>query len=359
MPGFGFGKGQFGQTQDFPIIPIATRGPDCKGSTRQVSWPDNHTMLRKEKDNMSARVPGKMNLVTIFYRDDMSMMRLQARSLDRHVNPDQIDRILLIYNDDPESFDQVAWQELKDLYGSHSAGIHLVDQRSFDIPPGTGISGWSLQQVLKLQSFKFCTSEEIVILDSKNHFIRPVDRNTFFSKDGRPKNFFSLKFGQQKSWLRSSLAYFGNDPSISELEVPPTITPYAILSSTLADMCQEIERREESVFRLFSRPDFGGTEFYLILSFLLSKNAQKDFSFFDAGETPATVFATWPTSPEDMDRVLRRAEAKETSSFGLHSRRNRRLTAGEWARIQEIWRSAGIYDETASRFYESRILEPT
>src|SRR5690606_36364468 len=179
--------------------------------------------------------------------------------------------------------------------------------------------------------------------------------DTFFSEGGLPKHYFPKKFGQQRKWLRFSLSYFNNDASLSKTEVPPTITPYAIKSRVLAEICEAIELRAGSVYNLFADPSFAGTEFYLIFSFLLSRNESRDFSFFDVGTMPATIFATWPESSEDFDKVLRWGEKGRVNTFGLHYRRNRLLTLAEWRRVQRIWREAEISDDEANDFYEERI----
>ncbi|WP_416463619.1 DUF6492 family protein [Sphingomonas sp. VDB2] len=298
----------------------------------------------------------KISIVTVFYGGDAALMRLQARSLAKNFDHDSIEQIVLIFNDSRKILSEEMKMGLLKLYDS------LAGKVEFFFPSDLGLSdvslpGWKKQQVIKILSHRKCKSNKVLMLDAKNHFLIPTNASQYFTEEGTPRNFFSKKYGQQLIWAAASLKYFGNDPSLSQEEIPPTVTPYAVYRQTLHDLTREIEKRDSSVEALFAKPDFSGTEFYLIFSFLLWSASDGIREIFAEGEVPATIYSTWPATPEDVDKVLVRAESNKTHAFGLHSRRNRLLTKVEWDRIVSIWKAADIYDVECADYLFNNIVD--
>ncbi len=120
--------------------------------------------------------------VTVAHADDSWLLRLQARSMCLHLAPSLVSEIVVVENF--EAGRPSAWREcLLIEYG------HLANQVRFvpsgilgPMPPG---AGWWTQQALKLLVCRTIASARYVVLDAKNHFVRPLQRSFLEGTNGR------------------------------------------------------------------------------------------------------------------------------------------------------------------------------
>lgn len=290
----------------------------------------------------------------------------------RFLAPDRIGRIHVIVNDIDEAACRKGVEALRGVYGPLSdrleivppdalfalrpeaLGPHGVRQR-FRLwltrnrrlyPLGVlggwrGNRGWSVQQALKLTVARFCRADNILILDAKNHFVRPVTTATFVAASGRPR-FTEVETAsdKQKLWIAGSFRLLGAEPPGKDQPKPPTVTPFCVPRQLLAECIDELEMRVGPAEAFFAQARGDTSEFMLIFAHGVKHHG----SWSAIGEPglprAATIFRR---STDDMiDAVLDDLENGRCDIFSIHNSQLPKLGAEQKARIIRIWQSLGL-----------------
>lgn len=298
-----------------------------------------------------------LDLATVFYAGDALLMQLQARSIARFMDPDSIGSIKLVENDAVGAISQQDRDKIALQYGALRDKVEFIPREDLGYVP-TDMRGWRTQQALKLAVGQKCEQDFLVLLDCKNHLIRPADYNTFVTPDGLARQYFSRKYDpQQAAWLEQSWAYFGMDRCYDDENLPSTITPYPIQTRILRDLTDEIAKRDGSIFELMNRESFGGTEFYLLLAYVQWRfDGKIDLIYKNDMPRPATMFASWPSEHSDIQRTIAQATRRETDFFALHPNRKTMLTQEEWNDILALWNACDLTIPEVVSFYEERLV---
>lgn len=187
-----------------------------------------------------------------------------------------------------------------------------------------GNNGYRMQQALKLASARCANSESIVLLDTKNVFLRDLSRKDFFTDEGLGRvPFASPTSSFHRNWLRESLAALDVGREVDDIEYTTTFaTPYPVSRQILFELLDELEDRFGSVQALFAskrRP----SEFMLINAWCL-KHYKSPKAWFEKVD-PSNV-GIWPDfAPDKIEAELRRLSEAEPLSLGLHNRAVSRL----------------------------------
>lgn len=105
-----------------------------------------------------------MDLCTVVFRDELNILKTQARSIARWL--DDIDNIIVVVNDDVEIAEQIDpqdWQQYADR-------VQIVHRNHFG--NRWCDNGWVSQQALKIAAADQSTSEWCLVLDAKTIFVR-------------------------------------------------------------------------------------------------------------------------------------------------------------------------------------------
>jgi hypothetical protein len=314
---------------------------------------------------------GALDLVTVVYRAELPLLRLQARSVARFLDPERIGRILVVVNDRFERACRRGVEALRPEYGAFADRLEvLTPDALFALRPaalgprGTrqrlwslgvrhgllypfglkggwrGNRGWRIQQALKLAIGRYGEGGFVLILDAKNHFIAPVSRSSFVSPAGRARSYEVVAGRTHWSWVGPSCALLGVEPPARETPVPPTVTPVVLPRAVLRAAVDAVEARVGPVEGFFMHGRKRQTEFMLIFAHVLSCHGTWG-AVFDPGLRPAaTIFGR--AGPEEVAAVLDRAEAGGAEVFSVHSGQRGRLPAAVRARIEALWARLGL-----------------
>ena len=289
----------------------------------------------------------QFDTVTITYKGELPLLDLQARSF-RLVDPAIVGTIFIAVNDKAfaECEDHIE-KVTRPLFGPLSGKVRVVS--ASEAGARTRIGGWFMQQALKLVLSRFCTSPYMLILDSKIHFVRPIDATTFVMPDGRPKVSVKPRVGQsrQREWLVDSLAYFNHDPSLCELPAPPSNPPYCVWTADVRELVDVLEERGgKTVFDVFAERKSKITEFLLIYSYQLKKYHNYESRMAPGSRPHYCFFRTSPTGAR-RGEFLASVERGESPTFGVHRDRFCQLTPVERRRVAAVWADAGLFQSLA------------
>jgi hypothetical protein len=120
-----------------------------------------------------------ISLVTTVFLEELSMLKLQAISVDRFLDPLIVDDILVIGTDPDIRHRNRFDAEIRPLYGRLSKQVIYRDYD--EIFPGVEfVDGWHRQQLAKLYSSNMTDGRFLYILDAKQWFTRPVVETDLF-----------------------------------------------------------------------------------------------------------------------------------------------------------------------------------
>jgi hypothetical protein len=264
------------------------------------------------------------SFITVVYGRELSLLRLQARSLARFAPPSLVHEILVIVNDAREDFVAGQIEEMRDEYGPHAAKVRVVlpeevfrpmalsrlgAMRILNVPRRwirhaggwRGHPGWLVQQALKLAVGRVVGSEATILLDAKNIFLMELREDDFFDSDGRGRTGFILADGRNKAkWFPPSAAAVGL--SLPPGSLPPSthfLTPFPVATAVLLQTLADIEKQGRTVAEVMLVPRVHPTEFFLISASVILHSGAVESEFAERSEAYIGLAAKSDTARVD------------------------------------------------------------
>lgn len=285
----------------------------------------------------------------------MGLAALLARTIESFVAEDLVDQIYLMNNYADETAGREAYEKhIAPVFKRFSEHLKYVAARDLGVSPEK--DGYSAQQALKLEIARSVGTPYYLVLDSKNHFTRPVSWEDFFATDGRAKTHTARHSGYLQTCFQHSLNYFGLKPDPEDTQVLPTITPYMMHRDTVRDMLAAIYTQDNLSVAELIRANNKRTEFLLYCAYLKKTNQiEKYYSF--APRPFVTLFTRFPEEEEAIDRHLAQLEQPLVFAFGLHANRFAKLSEKHIGVISDFWARRGIFEtpEDGRAFIRDRV----
>lgn len=264
----------------------------------------------------------------------MRLSVLQALSIDRLFDLSGLDEYVIVLN----GADNAA---LKREMLNHLEGRISQTLRSKmrfiapkDLPRGGDGSGWHGQQAIKLGLADAVATDTYLLLDAKNHFVRPASITDFFH-EGKPATVFSETQPNWETYVRASLEALDVYSEDQAARMMPTTTPYLMLTDEVRELIDKLERKYDKPLLQAMRSTVWGTEFFLYYAHLVSTG--KPIPYTHAPAITHTLFTTWPQDPAVVMSIIEGTSAKNVPMFGLHRNRLPQLTEDQRTAISEMW----------------------
>lgn len=310
---------------------------------------------------------GGIAFVTVTFRDELELLRLQARSMAAFLPDALVAEILVIVNDRDEAGVGAAVEAMRPDYGVHAGKLRVVgatDLFRWDAGPGgaasllrriqalhprlafrspglawRGHGGWKIQQACKLLAFRAVRAEWTVLLDSKIHFLAPVARSEFVTPDGRGRIICSDRERANQAWLASSFRRMGLEPSAAGPRVVNGIMPFPVRTRLLREVTETVEADVGPLQVYFAVHRKDETEVMLINAYCCARRGGLEAEFDTTRPLPPVIMRSTPA--EVVEASVRRVEAGETT-LALHRAAVARLSEDQRARLAALWRRAGL-----------------
>ncbi|MFE7845365.1 DUF6492 family protein [Microbacterium sp. NPDC057407] len=278
-----------------------------------------------------------LTFVTITYRAEDTLLLLQARSLALFARPEDVASVIVVDNGTP-ALSTRAQRRLRDAYGPLAARVRII--RRSDLGGDVASSGWMSQQVIKLTVNRVVPTPTYVLLDAKNHLIRPVGVGDFLSDDGRARTgFHSYRSHPLLPRLERVLTYLQLDPSAAD-HFPPTSTPFVMHRDVAAALIDDVETSSGRPFAdEFVSADL--TEFPLYSAWLLRRDGGWDRTYVDAAIQAPTVWGG-AASRAGVTAAVEEAERWDAPAFGVHRRALHRLDDDGAALLADFLAERGL-----------------
>jgi Family of unknown function (DUF6492) len=292
----------------------------------------------------SSTISGEgMTFVTVVFGAELQLLHLQARSLARFLDPAAVKAIIVIDN----GWRPLTKRQRSRLLASYSAlatRVSFVRSAEFlDHAPAT--TGWRSQQIAKLMVSADITTPWYVILDAKNHLIRPANRADFLNNDGRAHaGTHPYQKHPLTPHLETTLTYLGASPEqIDEAlgAFPPTTPPFVMNSQVVRSMIADIEETSGYPFaEEFERK--GLLEFFLYSAWL-SRRGPGFEATYDGTSIPSPT--VWPKVKDasGVDAIVAEADTVDSAFFAIHRTALARGNAPLRDRINDFWVRRGLF----------------
>ena len=128
----------------------------------------------------------KVDFLTVAYIVDLELLKLQARSIAQFVDPELINQIVVVINDNTVGFAEQV-HSIRPLYGAFANCVRFVDYT--EIVNKTDLESndeyytkrdWVSAQVARLLAARIIKSNWYINLDCENIFTASVNHTTFF-----------------------------------------------------------------------------------------------------------------------------------------------------------------------------------
>ncbi|MBL8552582.1 MAG: hypothetical protein JNJ73_21525 [Hyphomonadaceae bacterium] len=268
----------------------------------------------------------------------MHALELQARSLRRYCSPELFSTILVVDNSarvTPASHRE----RLLEAYGALAPKVQFVDRSSL----GTlrGVDGWWRQQVLKIKVAEIVQTERYIVLDAKNHLVRPLTRECFQTHDGRMKmGVHSYSGHSLRRHLERALDYFGmaKEPSLERFSA--TTPPFAFDTATVRELIAWVSKREGTPYErvVVAR---GLTEFFLYGAFVRSQG-RFDQLYCEDESASAAIWRGRATA-EACAEAIAVSHATQTPWFSIQRDAVPKLGRSARDLVAEFWTDRGLF----------------
>lgn len=305
------------------------------------------TYREQYKTNMNR----KTDFVTLCFENEieMDLMKLQAMSF-AFVPSDLVHEIIICWNDIgpfPSNFSIIEYYP-KILRPK----VKCISRN--DIFDTEQKSDWRNQQICKLVVAKQIKAPHYIILDAKNHFIKPITEKHFYNEEGKPKLYLGNP-GKMISYFDYCLQYFNIEKQNLQIASPYSVedpncqfcttTPFIFKTDIVLEMMSHMESVENLKFPDLFLLHKEGTEFYFYISYLIWKEYIQGYHI--QKKMHVTLWPDLEKEWNQLDYIENSIEEEDCQIFGLH---RKAIVKMEKEQIQDLLK---FY----TKFYSKKMLK--
>lgn len=283
-----------------------------------------------------------INLVTVVFKQELTYLKTQAKSIELYTNSPDINSIIVVVNDSIDVLESIdtAW------YGINSHKVKLIHYSELiaksELLLWSTQDGWETQQICKLLAASTSTVDWNMIIDAKTFFVCPLiltniinPDNKAFSNPTRISHYFvnERDFIQQYFNIQFNNNYIG-----------PGGVPFLIHTSTVNSMINYIKLRENtSLTEFFFKNPM--TEFLLYSGYVLHLNTDYTTLYQTRYVNAYKLhhIADWQYA--EFDSILQSiAMASNTLTISLHRRAYPELSNEQKIKWCELLYNKGLID---------------
>ena len=284
-----------------------------------------------------------LTYVVVVFEAEIELLRLQARSMDDHLAPDEVHEVIVIDNT-VSGLSARRRRALLRQFGRLRSRTRVVTPRDLGLAPS--MTGWTGQQILKLVVAAEVATRWYVVLDAKNHFIAPTSRRTFVGDDGRAHlGRHSFEAHPLRAGVERTMRFAGIDPERHLGHFPVTRTPFVMSTRDVRDLTDWLGAQDGgTVPENFVR--HGLVEFPLYSSWMTAAGRMTQTHDEEAIACPTI----WPgrRSRRDVEAVLSAASQPDIKVVAVHRTALARMSLRSAAEVVGFWREHGVVGSTVA-----------
>jgi hypothetical protein len=270
-----------------------------------------------------------VDIVTVVFRDELQILRVQAESIKRYCDPSTVANIIVVVNDTED----VDLAIDKNWWGSFSSCVNIINRSS--LGNTWQDNGWVTQQVLKITGSATSSSRWSVVLDAKTILLKDIT-DGLFDSTGRVRS-GSLKIYEV---FHHSRDIVNNLLGISlDYQIGPGGVPFVFCNSIIRDMIQYIEQQTDCDFSDWFQQQGRLTEFILYTGFVVHSGQTALYNLSDSALRPVNICHSetgiWDIKIDQM-------KTTDPSTVSVHRNAWNKLTATQQQQYRDILISKDI-----------------
>lgn len=207
------------------------------------------------------------DIITVVFREELDVLKLQAQSIELYCQSLDIGRIIVVVNDPDMDIIEVDF----DWYGKFKDRVQVVQRSAWTI--NYIPNGWVTQQALKLIASTLGDSQYSMIVDAKTLFVRPILIEDIFDSDQK------LKLGQLNVYPVFEPSQHITEKLFDvkiEQQLGPGGVPFVVDNSQVQYMINWIESTTGQNFLSWFQEQGMLTEFILYSGWIVRVNGSLD-----------------------------------------------------------------------------------
>jgi hypothetical protein len=265
----------------------------------------------KTEDSLQAQavICKKLTFITVLFDNPLELRLLQLQAISFIlVDPQIIDKILVVFEgDNSQLLTERLTSDLIRSYPKHireRVSILLASDLVSKNAKHSKNHGWWNQQALKLLAASRAKTPYSIVLDAKNHFVKPITYDCFFSEN-KPIYFLERHAEPMLKFWHNCIDFFDiSDPFPDSDFKIQTVTPYIFYTPSVASLISYIGKKAGSdVYTAFSTLS-SITEFFSYFCYLHSKSCRQE-------EGTMNESIPYNISPSPLVSTIGRADPRE------------------------------------------------
>lgn len=218
-----------------------------------------------------------IDIVTVVFRDELPILKLQAESIDLYCRHMCLHTIYVVINDDTMTVDDidVNW------WGKFSNKVVVIHRKIWGIDYVN--NGWLTQQLLKLLAAKQSDSTWSMILDAKTIVVQPVELDRLFDDNGKLTAGYMPVFPVFEPAKKIVSNLFQID--LTDVAGPAGV-PFFFHTQTVNELIQEVETRTGQSFEQWFQAAGMVTEFILYSGYVQYRDGTLDKMYTTTFDRP-------------------------------------------------------------------------
>ena len=211
-----------------------------------------------------------IDIVTVVFRDELDVLKLQAQSIDLYCQRIGVKSIYVVVNDD----DSVAQAINPAWWGTLSNRVRIINRSIFSTEFVN--NGWVSQQVLKLLASATGFNTWSMVLDAKTIFVKPIELNQIINAQGQ----LNLSYYPIQSVFEPSKKIVSELFDIDLKHVAePLGVPFFFHNSTVRSMINCINDLTGKEFPIWFQEQGMVTEFILYSGYVVYRDRTLDLMY--------------------------------------------------------------------------------
>jgi len=302
----------------------------------------------------------QIDLVTVCFADELKLLELQARSIRLYFDTNILGSIHIVINDRRVvDIRRYIESHVFPEYGAFRDRVHIYGYRDFTKTRLKKL-GWRSQQLFKLISAQVVQSPQYLILDCKNHFIRPVREETFWYTDGRLRTAVGSILPKFQKGYMLARSYFGLDDTIEDKKILPTVTPFLAVTDHVLEMILRLEREQHTpIVDLFMKGPLV-TEFYLYYAYIEALYGGMEALYYPQRRCSFSLMAPAQNDLQKASETIENISGNHVFGFGVHRAVIEAANPAILGMVADVWVKYGLvasFDEAQS-YFDLQCLPP-
>lgn len=287
-------------------------------------------------------MPKRFDIAIVFYEEEILLLRLLVASIEKFVDPNIINNIYVINNSANMSTGFLIYNQIvAPLVNVYEGRVQLISKEVLGLGRDPDISSYTMQQALKLHISSLISSDEYLLLDAKNHFIRPVKIEDFFDDSGKIYTEETKQSGYLLTCLQQSLKFL-NTTTPDEMHSLPTVTPYMMKTQIVRSMLGDFRKMFNKNAAQVISENNKRTEFFMYYAYMLKISGGWKQFYQASRRKYVTLFTRYPEGQDLTTSVIARVSNSDVYCFAIHKKRFDTLSKADENQIIEMWENRGL-----------------